>query len=84
MLLGHGSGGQLSGALGRLLVTVERYPELKSNANFLTLRSMLHGFAVLEVEGGSAGTAVAYVLICALVLSSRSVRTLRRVPASSA
>ena len=33
----------LSGALGRLLVTVERYPDLKSNANFLTLQSQLEG-----------------------------------------
>jgi LemA protein len=35
--------GQLSGALSRLLVTVERYPELKSNQNFLNLRSQLEG-----------------------------------------
>ena len=34
---------QLSGALGRLLVTVERYPELKSIANFLALQSQLEG-----------------------------------------
>lgn len=34
---------QLSGALSRLLVTVERYPELKSNENFLTLQSQLEG-----------------------------------------
>ncbi|MFL5134873.1 MAG: LemA family protein, partial [Microvirga sp.] len=34
---------QLSGALGRLLATVERYPELKSNANFLALQSQLEG-----------------------------------------
>lgn len=34
---------QLSGALGRLLVTVERYPELKSNQNFLALQSQLEG-----------------------------------------
>src|SRR5258705_2392920 len=34
---------QLSGALSRLLVTVERYPELKSNQNFLTLQSQLDG-----------------------------------------
>ncbi len=33
----------LTGALGRLLVTVERYPELKSNANFLALQSQLEG-----------------------------------------
>jgi LemA protein len=34
---------QLGGALSRLLVTVERYPELKSNQNFLTLQSQLEG-----------------------------------------
>src|SRR5438876_1738005 len=33
----------LSGALSRLLVTVERYPELKSNQNFLALQSQLEG-----------------------------------------
>jgi LemA protein len=33
----------LSGALGRLLVVVERYPELKSNQNFLALQSQLEG-----------------------------------------
>jgi LemA protein len=35
--------GKLSGALSRLLVTVERYPELKSNQNFLNLQSQLEG-----------------------------------------
>ncbi len=34
---------QLSGALSRLLVTVEKYPELKSNQNFLSLQSQLEG-----------------------------------------
>jgi LemA protein len=34
---------QLSGALSRLLVTVERYPDLKSNENFLALQSQLEG-----------------------------------------
>lgn len=34
---------QLSGALSRLLVTVERYPELKANANFRDLQSQLEG-----------------------------------------
>jgi LemA protein len=34
---------QLSGALGRLMVTVERYPDLKSNQNFLALQSQLEG-----------------------------------------
>jgi LemA protein len=35
--------GELSGALGRLLVSVERYPELKANQNFLNLQSQLEG-----------------------------------------
>lgn len=35
--------GQLSSALSRLLVTVERYPDLKSSANFLQLQSQLEG-----------------------------------------
>lgn len=34
---------QLGGALSRLLVTVERYPDLKSNANFMALQSQLEG-----------------------------------------
>ncbi|HUP36755.1 MAG TPA: LemA family protein [Candidatus Limnocylindria bacterium] len=34
---------ELGGALARLLVTVERYPDLKSNQNFLTLQSQLEG-----------------------------------------
>ena len=33
----------LSGALSRLLVSVERYPELKANQNFLALQSQLEG-----------------------------------------
>ncbi|HJW92950.1 MAG TPA: LemA family protein [Thermoanaerobaculia bacterium] len=33
----------LSGALSRLLVVVERYPELKSNENFLQLQGQLEG-----------------------------------------
>ncbi|WP_289077529.1 LemA family protein [uncultured Parasutterella sp.] len=35
--------GELSSALSRLLVTVERYPELKSNAAFQELRVQLEG-----------------------------------------
>lgn len=35
--------GELSGALSRLLVSVERYPELKANANFRDLQSQLEG-----------------------------------------
>jgi LemA protein len=34
---------ELGGALGRLLLVVERYPELKSNQNFLALQSQLEG-----------------------------------------
>ncbi len=33
----------LSGALSRLLVSVERYPELKANQNFLELQSQIEG-----------------------------------------
>ena len=33
----------LSGALSKLLVTVERYPDLKANQNFLELQSQLEG-----------------------------------------
>ena len=35
--------GALTGALGRLLVTVERYPDLKSNQTYLALQSQLEG-----------------------------------------
>lgn len=35
--------GEVSSALSRLLVTVERYPELKANQNFLNLQSQLEG-----------------------------------------
>ncbi len=34
---------QLSGALSRLLVSVERYPDLKANQNFLELQAQLEG-----------------------------------------
>ena len=34
---------RLSGVLGRLMVANERYPELKSNENFLALQSQLEG-----------------------------------------
>ncbi len=33
----------LTGALGKLMVVVERYPELKANQNFLDLQSQLEG-----------------------------------------
>ena len=35
--------GQLGSALSKLLVTVERYPQLKSDKNFLELQSQLEG-----------------------------------------
>ncbi len=35
--------GQLSSALGRLMVIVERYPELKADQNFLALQTQLEG-----------------------------------------
>lgn len=34
---------KLTGALSRLMVVVERYPDLKSNQNFLALQSQLEG-----------------------------------------
>jgi len=35
--------GQLSGALSRLMVVVERYPDLKANQNFMDLQKQLEG-----------------------------------------
>lgn len=35
--------GELTQALGRLLVTVEKYPDLKANQNFLELQAQLEG-----------------------------------------
>lgn len=35
--------GQLSGALSRLLATVEAYPQIQSNQNFINLQSQLEG-----------------------------------------
>src|SRR3546814_8147492 len=35
--------GALSQSLGRLLLVVERYPELRSNQNFLALQSQIEG-----------------------------------------
>ena len=50
-LLAQFAGAQenLTGALSRLLVVVERYPDLKSNQNFLELQSQL-GRAYLRGE----------------------------------
>jgi LemA protein len=39
----QGAQDQLSGALSRLLVTVEQYPQLKANQNFLELQAELSG-----------------------------------------
>lgn len=35
--------GELSTALGKLMVVVERYPDLKANQNFLELQAQLEG-----------------------------------------
>jgi len=37
------SQGQLSGALSKLMVVMERYPDLKANQNFLDLQAQLEG-----------------------------------------
>jgi LemA protein len=50
---------QLSGALSRLLVVVERYPELKANANFQGLQAQLEGTENrIAVERGRFNEAV--------------------------
>ena len=50
---------QLSSALSRLLVVVERYPELKANANFQTLQAQLEGTENrISVERGRFNEAV--------------------------
>jgi LemA protein len=51
--------GQLSNALSRLLVVVERYPDLKANQNFLGLQAQLEGTENrIAVERGNFNTAV--------------------------
>jgi LemA protein len=51
--------GELSGALQRLLVVSENYPDLKSNTNFLALQSQLEGSENrIAVERGRFITAV--------------------------
>src|SRR5881227_3078406 len=51
--------GQLRNALSRLLVVVERYPELKANQNFLGLQAQLEGTENrISVERGNFNTAV--------------------------
>jgi LemA protein len=39
----EGTQSQLSSALSRLMVVVERYPDLKANESFVTLQSQLEG-----------------------------------------
>lgn len=49
----------LGGALSRLLVTVERYPDLKANENFLSLQTQLEGTENrISVERRNFNTAV--------------------------
>ena len=51
--------GQLSNALSRLLVVVERYPELRANQNFQTLQAQLEGTENrIAVERGNFNTVV--------------------------
>src|SRR5256714_3331741 len=51
--------GQLSSALSRLLVVVERYPELRANQNFLSLQAQLEGTENrISVERGNFNSAV--------------------------
>src|SRR5438132_14183012 len=51
--------GQLSNALSRLLVVVERYPEVRANQNFLSLQAQLEGTENrISVERGNFNTAV--------------------------
>src|SRR5213594_1677517 len=51
--------GQLSNALSRLLVVVERYPELKANQNFLSLQAQLEGTENrISVDRGNFNSAV--------------------------
>src|SRR5437867_1387898 len=51
--------GELGNALSRLLVVVERYPELRANQSFLTLQAQLEGTENrISVERGNFNTAV--------------------------
>src|SRR6266436_797778 len=51
--------GELGNALSRLLVVVERYPELKANQNFLSLQAQLEGTENrISVERGNFNSAV--------------------------
>ena len=52
----HDAQNQLTGALGRLLAVSEKYPDLKSNANFLALQSQLE-----NTENGIAVTRRSYI-----------------------
>ena len=51
--------GELGNALSRLLVVVERYPELRANQNFLTLQAQLEGTENrISVERGNFNSSV--------------------------
>jgi LemA protein len=51
--------GQLNNALSRLLVVVERYPELRANQNFLSLQAQLEGTENrISVERGNFNSTV--------------------------
>jgi LemA protein len=51
--------GELSNALSRLLVVVERYPDIKANQNFLSLQAQLEGTENrISVERGNFNRAV--------------------------
>jgi LemA protein len=51
--------GQLNNALSRLLVVVERYPELRANQNFLNLQAQLEGTENrISVERGNFNSTV--------------------------
>ncbi len=70
--------GQLSNALSRLLVVVERYPELRANQNFLSLQAQLEGTENrISVERGNfniAKRARRDRLPCTLTLGPRPLR----------
>ena len=78
---------QLGGALSRLLVTVERYPELKSNQNFLALQSQLEGTETASPWSASASTRRCATTTSACASSPRAssppCAALRRSPSSS-
>ena len=78
--------GELSSALSRLLVTVERYPDLKANQNFQTLQAQLEGtenrisverrnFNQVTQDYNTAAFRLTSLLRCS---DSRNIRTLKQ------